>query len=307
MAAFGNYFIDSTTLALATAVFTDNALSNPAPDGFYSQGTVVREQVNGLLTAVQTCPSCTFPCGQGINTGGNQGIYDINFSAGNSTGPVIIYVQVTAIPDGIRILYNNTYYNELTTINFGYAAAQTASNYTYIGNTGSDCNIAATLNAGGYQNLSEFNWNGASFDTVGTTGVVTGAGTDVQLTNGNPGWATIYFPKTQQTPEDALIQIFGPCNQTGWDIEINCPVPLTGVPTSGLAPGPCLTENLPNTYYNIPNRGGFAGDPQINEFYVSDINGINKVISGTYVIEVSGVRKEIVVDINGVITSVTTC
>jgi len=84
-------------------------------------------------------------------------------------------------------------------------------------------------------------------------------------------------------------------------------VPLTGVPTSGLAPGPCLTENLPNTYYNIPNKGGVAGNPQINEFYVSDINGVNKVISGTYVIEVSGVRKEIVVDINGVITSVTTC
>ncbi len=49
MATFGNYYIDAPTLAGATAVFTDVEMTIAAPDGYYSDGTTVRQQVGGLF------------------------------------------------------------------------------------------------------------------------------------------------------------------------------------------------------------------------------------------------------------------
>ena len=117
----------------------------------------------------------------------------------------------------------------------------------------------------------------------------------------------MYIPKPFNAPENVTVQIFGPCTGTAWNIEINCPIDLTSVHTSGLAPGPCLTENLPNDYYNIPNRGGIAGDPQINEFFVQDPQGNTKVPAGQYVIEVGSQRRQITVSTDGIITAMTVC
>ena len=54
----GTYYIDGPTLATATAVYTDSATLIPAADGWYSDGTISREQTNGELGIVQTCPTC---------------------------------------------------------------------------------------------------------------------------------------------------------------------------------------------------------------------------------------------------------
>jgi hypothetical protein len=58
MATLGSYYIDGPTLATATAVFTDAAMTTPAADGWYSDSTSVREQISGVLSIVQTCESC---------------------------------------------------------------------------------------------------------------------------------------------------------------------------------------------------------------------------------------------------------
>ena len=100
MAVSGNYFLDAATLSGATAVFTDATLTTAAPDGYYSDSTVVRQQVGGVLTlSTPACPDCAFPCGQGVNASGDQGIYDITFSVGTNIGATIIYVDVGTIPD----------------------------------------------------------------------------------------------------------------------------------------------------------------------------------------------------------------
>ena len=309
MASLGNYFIDGSTLQVATAVFTTDEMTTAAPDGFYSDGVVVREQVNGLLTNTVVCPSCVFPCGQAIAANGGQGIYDVTFSTGSSTGCVIIYFNAQSVPDGIRVLYNNQYYNELTSPAFGFLASDTpnSDHYTFIGSQGSDCNIGNTLNGGGYSGLNTFEFNGSGFTNTGSQGVVTGDSGDVKLTAASPGYSTLYIPKPFNAPENVTVQIFGPCTGTAWNIEINCPIDLTSVHTSGLAPGPCLTENLPNDYYNIPNRGGIAGDPQINEFFVQDPQGNTKVPAGQYVIEVGSQRRQITVSTDGIITAMTVC
>jgi hypothetical protein len=52
------YYIDGNSLATATAIYTDAALTTCAPDGYYSNGTIVREQISCVLQPAQTCPAC---------------------------------------------------------------------------------------------------------------------------------------------------------------------------------------------------------------------------------------------------------
>jgi hypothetical protein len=61
MATPSSYYINGPSLASATAVFTDSALTTCALDGFYSDGVISREQVDCVLLPQQTCTSCSFP------------------------------------------------------------------------------------------------------------------------------------------------------------------------------------------------------------------------------------------------------
>tara|TARA_B100002019_G_C21263017_1_gene597789 strand:- start:1312 stop:2238 length:927 start_codon:yes stop_codon:yes gene_type:complete len=306
MATLGNYFIDAPTLAGATAVFTDADMTILAPDGFYSDGTTVREQIGGLLSISVVCPSCVLPCGTGVNATGNAGVYELSFSAGSNVGCTIIYFEPFSIPDAIRVQYNGATFNELTSPSFGYLASSASpNNYTFIGDTADDCGIAAQLAGGGYSGLNQYVWNGASFDLIGTGGTVTGAAGDVQLTAADPLFSTLYVPKNNVTPEIMTVEMVGVCGSTAFNVEINCPVQLTGVPTSLLG-GACVDE-LPNTYYNVPNRGGTAGEPALREFFVQDPFGNSRVSAGPYVINPPSGKKEITVDVNGVITSISSC
>ena len=306
MPTLGNYFIDGTSLSNASAVFDTAALTTKAPDGFYSDGAIVREQVGGFLTFQTVCPSCTFPCGQAINAGGGSGVFELTFGTGNSVGCTIVYFNPQSVPDGIRVLYDNNTFNELTSPTYGYLASNNANNYTFIGATANDCNppIGQTLDAGGYSGLDERQWNGSNFDLVGTSGTVTGTSGDVVLTAAAPGYSTLYIPKNVATPEDFTVQITGVCG-TAWQVEINCPVLLTGVPTSQLN-GQCDDEK-PNTYYNVPNRGGTAGEPAVREFFVTDAYGNNRAAQGSYTIDPPSGQKQIDVDANGVIISMINC
>jgi hypothetical protein len=305
MALLGNYFIDSPTLAGATTVFTNSAMVTPAADGWYSDGTTVREQVAGILGIIQVCPSCSFPCGTGINAVATQGIYSVTFDATAAVGCTILYFDPQDIPDGIRVSYFGDTYNHLTSITEGYLASASPTNYTYLGLTASDCGIAATLGGVGYAAQNEYDWNGASFDLVGITGIVTGVATDVNLTTPTPGYCTLYIPKNAIAPQEMTIEVFSPCGGSSWDVEINCPILLTSCPTSESG-GEC-SSLYPHNYYNVPNRGGVAGEPAVNEFYVLDAVGNSRVPAGNYTINPPSGQWQIVVDANGIITSLVAC
>jgi hypothetical protein len=52
------YYSDHPSLSLATALYTSSLLTIKAPDAWYSDGTINRKQLGGLLQAVVTCDSC---------------------------------------------------------------------------------------------------------------------------------------------------------------------------------------------------------------------------------------------------------
>ena len=59
MATAGIYYIDTFNFADATAVYTDEALTTFAPDGFYQIGGVTaRQQISGILNPAEPCPTC---------------------------------------------------------------------------------------------------------------------------------------------------------------------------------------------------------------------------------------------------------
>lgn len=55
MAQFLNFWHDGSNFEFAYAMYTDQALTTPAPDGFYSSNGRVREQLNGKLLAFVNC------------------------------------------------------------------------------------------------------------------------------------------------------------------------------------------------------------------------------------------------------------
>jgi hypothetical protein len=54
----GYYLGGGNTLASAVSIYTDAALTTQAPNGYYSQGGLVRQQIAGVLQAQQSCPGC---------------------------------------------------------------------------------------------------------------------------------------------------------------------------------------------------------------------------------------------------------
>ena len=310
MATSGTYYLNGPTLQTATLVYSDAALTTPAPDGWYSDGTIAREQTgfpNSVLGIVQSCPACTVPCGSGITTSSGEGLYSVNVGIGTSVGCFIIYFESGDIPDGVRAIYDGDYFNNLTSPTYGYLSSGVASNFTYIGKTSDDCGIAAALTGGGYSGLNQYNFNGTTFDLVGTSGSVTGDSGDVNLTVAAPGYCTLYVPVLTPTTESVLFEVFGVCPSTSGNIEIVCPTLLTGVPTEPLSGGATCASVFTNTFYNVPNRGGTAGEPALHEFFVRDAYGTQRVAAGNYTINPPSGKKDIVVSANGIITSITAC
>jgi len=59
--AVGTYFFDTATFANAQTVYTDQGLTQIAPDGYYSDDTIVREQLSGKLQVAETCNCASTP------------------------------------------------------------------------------------------------------------------------------------------------------------------------------------------------------------------------------------------------------
>ena len=313
MPQLGNFFIDATTLAGATAVFQNAALTVVAADGYYSDGSIVRLQTNGVLGAPTPCPNCSLPCNISVTANGSQGLYQTTFQAGQSSGCLIIYFNPGNVPDGFQVEYDSNEATLLTSENFGVLKTNViaSTRYNFVGNTANDCAIAATLTAGGYSGLAQNVYTGNQFVSAGNNGTVTGDATDVNLTNGNPGWCTHFFPYTPAV-NAFIVNIASVCNIAAtWTIEANCPVLLTGVPTG--PEGVNCGDNFPDTLYNVPNRNGTAGEPALHEFMCTDQNGEFFPASGTYTINPPSGKKQITLlndattSFQAIITNIVAC
>lgn len=58
MATESTYYLNGPSLASSTCVFLDADLTTCAPNGWYSDGTVVRQLIGCQLLPQETCPEC---------------------------------------------------------------------------------------------------------------------------------------------------------------------------------------------------------------------------------------------------------
>ena len=282
MATSSSYYLNAPSLGSATAIFTDNALSICAPNGFYSNGSIVREQVDCVLLPQQTCPACATPCGETINASGSQGIYLLDLETGTTggdIGAIIVRFDPYSVPDGIRATLGVNVYNKLTSSVDGLHQSSVSGNFTYVGDTGGDCGISGTT----YPSLAEFSYDGTAFVATGGTQSITVNAGDVSLGALAPGSCLMVIPKLTPSPSIINFEVVGPCSGTAWQMSVACPELLIGFSSSVNAVSSvaacALYETV--TYYNA-SLAGTPGTVGLYDFVYADAYGSTPLTAGFY-------------------------
>lgn len=61
MATRSTFYLDGLNLSSSTSVYSDEQLTTLASDGWYSDGSIARQQIGGILQAVEDCDNCGEP------------------------------------------------------------------------------------------------------------------------------------------------------------------------------------------------------------------------------------------------------
>ena len=306
MAINSTYYLNAADLATATAVYLDSALSLIAPDGFYSDGTISREQSLGTLLPAETCGDCGTPCDENITGSGGQGLYLINLNVGSGVGAIVIRFDPDNVPDGIKAVYDGNTYNALSSLGEGLLKSTNPAGFTVIGNAGNDCGLSG--NTTNIPAAIEYLFDGTSFVPTGNTQSVTISPGDVVLTPSSPGSSVMVIPKVNPSPSIVNISIIGPCSGTSWSIVAPCPTNLNVFSSSiGFITGaiPCSTSRL-NAYYfaspDILNPSVFG----LNCLVFEDPYGAMPLANGFYYMTVTSYSGVIEVQ-NGVVVDLLNC
>lgn len=315
MAINSTFYLDAADLVTATTVYLDFDLTIVAPDGFYGDGAITREQSSGILLTVESCPSCTEPCDKNIGGTGGTGVYIIDLDVGSvATGAILVRFSTASVPDGIRVTYDGVVYNNISSQNYGFFQTTNAGHYTIVGTLGATSSCTSWYSSGGTLTQPVFLYNPTTeaFDATGTTQtntIVAGANPDFFLESSSIGNCWMVIPKPNATPNDLLIEVLGPCTSTSWTISTFCPVALPTFSASNLftsASIPC-DEVLFNTYYFAKVHAAADTFVGLYDFVFTDENGEFPLADGFYLIDNVAVPKKVIEVENGVVVAITNC
>ncbi|QDP61296.1 MAG: hypothetical protein Unbinned1524contig1000_53 [Prokaryotic dsDNA virus sp.] len=361
MPTFGSYYIDGNNFFQATGVWTNPQLTTCAPEGYYSDGTNVRYlDASCVLGSVTPCPSCYIPCGSDINVDEDNapGNYRMQFSTGGDVGAMMVYFNPANLPDGIRVTYQSTVYNYYSSARYGklwdYNTPVIGSGeIMFVGTTGqSGCDGAPGLlpvglqaappaanstcpapdcggqyGPGGMGEVRVYDNATNSFQlSTETTSWFVGASMN-KLTPLCPTMCGVVVPILTASADEVVVDVFGCCDNTGWDAKITCPTLLTGISFTGYAAtnftDACNDTSNTGTLYNAPigtfgggtncmvnwNEGTY-GSPGINDLMFQGPNGPygqgNVTFDGFYKYPEGGIDKYIEI-IDNVVVSAGNC
>jgi hypothetical protein len=286
MANLGSYYINGPTLATATGVYTDVNLRFCAPNGFYSDGGVVREQLNCTLLPASKCDICGCPCPINVTSLVQQAGYDLSAEVGTGTGAIIVTFSPGVVPCGIRAEYDGVRYNKLSSPRDGYHSA-TGTKITYLGSNAPSC--ITPLPVTGIIDSYQYNCLTNLFDiSNGNKSGDIDSGQE-SLSAGDPLGCVMVIPKINPTPSNLDLTLISPCATSQFTVDVACPVALTPFSGGLRGPGPptgACTGNLPETFYNAPVTGA-AGDPALYDWIFTDPNG-QFPLTGVQWIEIAG-------------------
>ena len=287
MATSSTYYLNAPSLASATGVFTDANMTTCAPNGFYSDGLVVRELVDCVLLPQQSCPSCAFECpASGVTWStfplGQTGVFSVDIDAGSATGAIEITFNPNDTPIGIIGVYNGVGYSAVSSVNFGYLASAAPQLPVFLGDTADNCGIVANSP---YTNLPVYKWDGAtSFTLTSFTQNETVISPQMQLTLGPPGNCRMVIPKTSATPTDVRVYILVLCSTySAFTLDVTCPAALPSFDSSeggGSSNAACSSAVNQTYYYSQVN--GVGDELGLYDMVFSDPNGQFPLPDGFY-------------------------
>lgn len=301
------FWIDAPSFSSATAAYLDSNLTICAPNGYYSDGLIVRQQVNCLLLPQETCGTCLPPCGEAIAGSGETGIYRLQLDTGTTLGAIIIRFDPFAVPDGIRAILGTTTYNKVSTNRGGsvtIGAQGLPGHFTIVGSSSINC-VPFTS-----QNLALFEYDIVNgFVDSGTTIPWQVDPADMFLSNPTPGYVTLVVPKTNISNTVITVEAIGPCDGTAWDISVACPVQLTPYLRSSRADtftAACALPPIQNYYFVSAQQTVTPTEIKVADFAFTDPNGANALPAGFYRVNNAGAN-EVIEVVNGMVVQVYNC
>ena len=292
MPTFGNFYIDGTDFAVATGVWTNPNLTSCALQGWYSDGATVRylDTSGGgcVLQAITPCPSCYTPCGAELEESCTscRGRYDVDFGTGGDVGAMIVYFNPANLPDGIKIEFQSTVYNEASSARYGRltnisgTSSPGATEGVFVGTAinapcggGGGCftcvnndppdgggfagDSCAAPNCGGeYANQNIYVYDGTNFSDSGSNTEWFISSTQSKFTAACPGFIAFVVPILTATADNLGVRIYGCCDNTGWDLNVTCPTLLTPFAYTGYSAASsaaaCADTSNTGTLYNAP-------------------------------------------------------
>lgn len=316
MAINSNYFINAATLDLATSVYLDLELTNIAPDGYYGNGSISRQQSSGILLTDESCLSpCPASCRAAISGVGSSGIYQINVDVGDTTtGAIIIIFNPDTVPSGIRAVYDGVVYNKLSSPSNGYLQSPNSGHFTIVGSSGSTGTCTSWYPGGQTQTNTVYQYSPATslFVNTGTTqvDVISPApNADFFIESGVMGDCVMVIPKPNATPSVLFIEMIGPCTSGSWTFSTACPIALSTFFTSSVFPTssiPCGTAiDAPKWYAQVHTAvDGYVG---ISDYVFTDENGQFPLADGYYLTDAADPSNKVIYVVNGIVKAITNC
>lgn len=282
-------YMNGVTLATSTALFTDADLTICASDGWYSDGTIVRQLSGCVLGPPADCEACGLNCDAATftYTDARQNLYTIETNLGTATGAVVVTIDPGIIPKGVRVTYDGTVYNKFSSEDYGLLESATSGNFTVMGKSSSACaNIADPTT----YYLSEYQFNGSTFVSVPNAENITINSTDLDLTADVPNSCVLVIPKTAATPDTLNIEITAQCSYTGtqsFEFTVACATSLTSFSASAVQANAvdACAASLTSTFYLVDVSGGSATFPSLHDYVFDDANAVTASSDGYYAVD----------------------
>jgi hypothetical protein len=311
MAIFSKFFVDAADLATATSVYLDAPLTHISPDGFYGDGTIIRQQSGGILLAAVSYLPCTATCDNTIYALGNQGIYTIEVNVGTDTGAIIISFDPENIPDGILAEYDSLVYNKLSSPVDGLHQSATPGNYTIVGLSSAAGSCSSSwYPAGGTVYLEPYYYAAPDFFPTGAPAIpVVVDASDISLSASAPGMCVMVIPKPISTPEVVTLSIIGPCDSTGWNINVSCPalLPMFNISDQFSMPSHPCGKEIGQTAYFAKVHTALDSYIGLYDYVFVNNTGEDKLPDGFYLTDNVASPDKVIEVVNGIVIAIINC
>jgi hypothetical protein len=277
------YYLDGPSLASSTSAYDDPGLNSIAPNGFYSDGVIVRELIDGVFQPQSTCPSCALPCNTGLVAATGDGVWYMDMDLGSSVGAVVVTLDFptpNAFPVGIQVLYDGVIYNSGSSPIYGYLSG-TSGLPVFLGNQSYNCGLIPNSPWSG---VPVKKYDGTTFSASGLTETVNVANTQLDLTILSPAFFYMIIPKVNPSISTAQVKVITLCGSpSAFSIEVECPSGLVPFDSSqgGASAFEACESSISWTYY-VFHVNGSAGTLGLSDMVFADVNGANPLADGYY-------------------------